>query len=133
MTAHSRKQKQKQKKSSRSRKPVRGGANEVSINYGGENINFNMIQAASPIGVKVQHFNRSRTSNVTRKNMRLPPMLRATRAELANQSAHANNLSLAKPSHLTNINSHGNSKARNASRRLYRNYGTRMLINASNQ
>ena len=115
-------------KKKQTRKPVRGGSNEISINYGGQNVNYNMIQPESPIGVKVQHFIRSRTSNVTRKNMRLPPTVRATRVQLANQSAYANNLSLAKPSHLTKMNSQGNSKTRNARRRLFENRGSRKLI-----
>jgi len=138
MTAHGRNQRNQRNQNrnqTRSRKPLRGGSNEVSINYGGENINYNMIQPAALTENYAQHFNRilipkknAPTFNVTRKQIR-PQKTHAAVSSIVNRSSHATNLSRPspKPSHFTKINAAGNSKAHNASRRLYRNNGRRKL------
>jgi hypothetical protein len=94
-----------------------------------------MIQPAAHTGNYAQHFNRiyipqmnAPTINVTRKRIR-PQKTHAAVSSIVNRSSHATNLSrpFLKLSQLTKINATGNSKAHDASRRLYRNNGRRKL------
>jgi hypothetical protein len=98
-------------------------------------MNYNMIQPAAHTENYAQHFNRtlipninSTIVNVTRKKMR-PQKSHAAVSSIVTRSSHATNLSrpFLKLSQLTKINATGNSKAHDASRRLYRNNGRRKL------
>lgn len=84
------------------RNPVFGGRynTAAAINYGGENIVPNTPRKFNTRANKASQFTMSKTSNVTRKNMRLPAVQRAT---MANSSIkHANQFAVTAPSHIEN-------------------------------
>jgi hypothetical protein len=101
---------------------TRGGRNNVRINYGGENLVPNVVRQSN--GSHLQHFQKSRTSNITRKNMRLPPVQRASHNAVA--MAHAANFQVL-PSHLTNYVANSAKSARPVNRLFVRNQATRRL------
>ena len=100
----------------------RFGRNNVRINYGGENVVPNVVRQSN--ASHLQHFQKSRTSNVTRKNMRLPPVHRASRNMVT--MAHAADFKV-RPSHLTNYVANSAKSARPVNRLFVRNQATRRL------
>ena len=103
---------------------TRGGRNNIRINYGGENVVPNMARQTNASPAK--HFQKSRTSNITRKNMRLPAVQHASHNAV--KMAHATNFQV-RPSHITNYmaNNAKSATPMRTNRLFVRNQATRRL------
>jgi hypothetical protein len=109
-------------KKNTAKKGGRGGRNNIRINYGGQNVVPNVVRQTNASPAK--HFQKSRTSNITRKNMRLPPVQHASHNAVT--MAHAANFQV-HPSHITNYIANSAKSARPANRLFVRNQATRRL------
>ena len=105
---------------------TRGGRNNVTINYGGENVVPNMARQPNSLPTTTKHFQKSKTSNITRKNMRLPAAQRALHNTI--KMTRAANFQL-RPSHITNYKTNNVKLATpmRTNRLLGRNQATRRL------
>jgi len=101
--------------------------NSVAINYGGTNVFPNMARKLNVQVNQPKHFTMSKTSNVTHKNMRLPPVQHATVKNANRSLEHASQLVIKTPSHMEQYKASQAKMASPANKLLMRNRSTRQL------